>query len=99
MCQRSSGAPAQVWAIFAPEAFRYVEGTPAVFRFSDWGRREFCAACGSQLVFRDADGVSLNVPCLDDPDALPPARHIWTGSRLAWFEVADDLPRHPGDRD
>ena len=77
--------------------FRYVAGEPAVYRSSESGRREFCPACGSQLAFRDADGVSLNTGCLDDPDAMPPAMHIWCESRVAWFETADDLPRHARD--
>jgi hypothetical protein len=97
MCQRSSGAPAQTWAIFPPERFRYVAGRAAVYPSSPHGMREFCPACGSQLAFRDADGVSLNTGCLDDPGSMPPAMHIWCGSRVAWFETADTLPRH--DRD
>jgi hypothetical protein len=59
--------------------------------------RHFCADCGSQLTFRPAENpayVSINLPTLDRPEALAPRRHIWTSSRLPWFEVKDDLPRY-----
>ncbi|MBK0399187.1 GFA family protein [Limibaculum sp. M0105] len=93
MCQRSSGAPAQTFALYPEDRFRYVAGTPSVYRSSDWGVREFCPVCGSQLAFRDADGVSLNTGCLDAPETMPPRRHIYCDSRIAWFDTADDLPR------
>ena len=31
---------------------------------------------------------------LDQPDAVAPGFHIFHASRIAWFETADDLPRH-----
>ncbi len=34
---------------------------------------------------------------LDDPEQLEPEYHIWTESRLNWFEIADHLPRHKHD--
>lgn len=95
MCQRSSGAPAQVWAVFAFDKFRFVKGTPETYRSSDHGRRDFCAVCGSQVGFRDAASYGLNVACLDDPEAIPPRRHIWTDSRLGWFDAGPGLPESP----
>ena len=99
MCQRSSGAPAQTFALFDAEDFVYLSGEPNAYRSSTGGRREFCPVCGSQLAFCDADGVSLNTGCLDNPEALPPRRHIWTESQVRWFETWDDLPRLPGAAD
>lgn len=95
MCQRSSGAPAQVWAEFPAHRTRFTEGEPAIFASSAEGRRIFCPTCGSQLAFADADGVSINVCCLDAPEALPPEIHIWTESQLGWFQTTDQLPRWP----
>lgn len=99
MCQRSSGAPAQVWAEFPADKVRYGASEPAVYVSSPEGRRHFCAACGSQLAFADDVGVSINVCCLDDPEALPPQLHIWTESKVGWFETADCLPRWKQGRD
>lgn len=92
MCQRSSGAPAQVGASFPPDAVTW-STPPAAYRSSAAAERLFCPACGSQMAFQSAEMVSINVPCLDDPDAIRPRRHIWRESRIGWFEVADDLPR------
>lgn len=100
LCRRSAGAPVLAWASFSVDAFRYTQGVPGVFKSSAQGRREFCRDCGSQLLFRDtADGrfVDVNIATLDDPEALRPQYHIWTESRLSWFDVADRLPRHRQD--
>ena len=97
MCQRSSGAPALAWASFPADAFGYTEGTPANYRSSSKARREFCQKCGTQIAFREDGGatVDLNVGSLDRPAALAPQYHIWTESRIPWFDTADALPRYP----
>jgi hypothetical protein len=85
------------WASFPKDAFRYAEGTPGSYRSSSGASREFCPKCGTQIAFRD-DGsptVDLNMGSLDRPDALTPEYHIWTESRIPWFDTRDDLPRYP----
>lgn len=100
MCQRSSGAPAQVGADFADEAVTW-SVAPATYRSSPEAERLFCPACGSQLAFRSKGVTSINVPCLDRPEAVPPHRHIWCESAIGWHSLDDGLPRHPrgGDQD
>jgi hypothetical protein len=96
ICQRSSGAPVLAWASFPKESFAYTLGSPASYRSSPGAVREFCPKCGTQIAFR-GDGaatVDFNVASLDEPAALPPEYHIWTDSRIPWFETADALPRH-----
>lgn len=95
-CQRTSGAPIQAFARFRADQFSYSKGEPQVFLSSDHGQREFCAHCGSQLVFRGRNApydVAVNTPTLDDPEAYPPRAHVWRRSRISWFETVDDLPR------
>jgi hypothetical protein len=61
--------------------------------------REFCGRCGTQLTFRkkgDATLVDVNLVTLDKPERLAPQYHIWTASRLRWFDTRDELPRHRG---
>jgi hypothetical protein len=96
VCQRSSGAPVLAWASFPKGALTYTLGSPASYRSSPKAVREFCAACGTQIVFREdgATRVDLNIGSLDQPDAIAPQYHIWTESRIPWFETADELPRY-----
>ena len=98
MCQKSSGAGAQISAEIPFDGFVIVKGEPKAYRSSAWGVRHFCPDCGSQLTFRLAEkptSVSINVPTLDRPELLPPKKHIWCSSQLPWLEIADNLPRYP----
>ena len=97
LCRKSTGAPVLAWASYPVDGFSYTRGTPARYRSSGHGHREFCGTCGTQIAYRDSEGartVDVNVGSLDDPDAAAPRRHIWVSSRLPWFDTADDLPRH-----
>ena len=102
ICRRSTGAPVLAWASVPVKSFAYVQGTPALYHSSSWGHREFCARCGTQICYRqtkDARNVDLNTGSLDDPGLCPPAMHIYYADRIAWFDTADTLPRHPGRKD
>ena len=112
ICRRFSGAPLVVWANAPARAFRITAGEPKGYASSDRWMRYFCPACGCPVYGRHpippADGsdlVCVLTPSLDRPDAIRPTAHIWCGSRLPYFEVADDLPRfadgrlsHPSQR-
>ena len=98
MCQRSAGAPVVAWLTGPSAAFAWISGEPAVYRSSPKAERLFCPRCGTQLVFRepaDPDRLDVTLASLDDPEAVRPGHHIWTSSRIGWFDVADDLPRYP----
>jgi hypothetical protein len=99
LCQRSSGAPVLAWASFPASAFRYTRGAPARYASSAHGVREFCAACGTQLVFRSTLQpalVEVNVGAMDAPVDYPPQFHIHCASAIAWLALEDGLPRHEG---
>lgn len=102
MCRRTSGAPAVPWATYPATAVRFTRGTPAELRSSPPATRRFCGACGTPLTFfttEESAWVDVTVCSLDHPAALPPDDHIWTDSRLPWFDVHDGLPRHPRGHD
>ena len=49
------------------------EGTPTVYRSSDWAERGFCSTCGSSLFYRlqSSDGpLHISLGSLDDCEAL-----------------------------
>jgi hypothetical protein len=95
-CQLSSGAPVLAWGSFSADSFAYTQGSPTIYRSSARGMREFCARCGTQIAFRKegSDLVDINVASLDQPEAVTPEYHIWTESRISWFDTRDSLPRY-----
>jgi hypothetical protein len=99
MCQRNSGAPVVAWVIFPTASFSWTSGEPGVYASSDHAKRNFCARCGSYLVFTSTKfptEVSVNTASFDDPNAFPPRKHIFVESRISWFQAADNLPRRQG---
>ena len=97
MCQRASGAPVVAWLIVPRAGFAWVDGEPGLYRSSAGAERLFCRTCGSQLASRSigqSDELEVTLASLDKPAEIRPTHHIWTASRIAWFDVADDLPRH-----
>lgn len=96
MCRHHSGAPALAFVHFPANAFAWLQGEPSWYRSSANAERGFCARCGSTLGMREAvldDRVQVSVGSLDTPDRVHIDDHVWTRSRIAWFDVDDGLPR------
>src|SRR5271155_2205753 len=71
---------------------------PVAYRSSPKAIRCFCGRCGTPLTWESVANpalVDVGAATLDDPAAVAPAMHLWTESRISWFDTADDLPRHP----
>ncbi|MFC7499409.1 GFA family protein [Enterovirga sp. GCM10030262] len=103
ICQLNSGAPAMVFAGVRREDFVFTQGADQVktFQSSDFGHRLFCGACGTPLAMEVDDEpvtIDFSVATLDDPGLVAPEFHIFNASKIAWFETADDLPRHERSR-
>ena len=99
LCQHSSAAPALAWCSVPVKGFSYKKGNPTLYASSPHADREFCNLCGTQVAFRKhgAEQVDVNFVTLDDPEAIKPQYHIWTSSRISWFDTADDLTRYEDD--
>lgn len=98
-CRRATGGPSLAWAIFDEDKVAIVEGTLATYASSPGVERGFCAACGTSLSYRRASRPGLfdvTTASLDDPEAFPPAKEIWTAERLAWEAANPDLPQYAG---
>ena len=103
ICQRASGAPALVFTTVPVEDYVIEQGEEAIgiVETSSFGRRGFCTRCGTPLtmeVDHQPETIDLTVATLDAPDEVTPEFHIFYGSRIAWAEAGDDLPRHEGFR-
>ena len=99
ICQLVSGTPAMAFASVPAGDYAVVRGEEKVETFvsSSFGRRRFCGACGTPLTMQvdhQPETIDFTIATLDDPDPVAPGFHIFRASRVAWFETADDLPRH-----
>ena len=96
MCRRHSGAPALAFVHFPIESFQWLGEMPSWFRSSANAERGFCSRCGSTLGMREdvlADRVQVCIGSLDEPARVRIDDHVWTGSRVPWFDTRDALPR------
>jgi hypothetical protein len=98
MCQRAHGAPVVAWLTVPIDVFTVTMGSPLAYHSSAKAVRHFCGDCGTPLTWRATDNprlVDVSSASLDNPGAATPAFHLWTESRIVWFETADSFPRYP----
>ena len=98
-CRLTSGAPAMVFASVAVADFRWARGESEVrqVKSSSFGHRSICGRCGTPFLMQvdhQPETVDFSVATLDEPGSVAPGFHIFWGSRIAWFDPGDDLPRH-----
>lgn len=99
-CRKHSGGPCLGFVHFPADDFRWIGAEPTRYRSSKTIERGFCANCGSTVsVYEEAltDIVQVSLGSLDEPDRVKLDDHIWTQSRIAWFDVDDELPRYEKD--
>ena len=84
------------WAGFRESDLKLEKGKPKIFNSSGSAMRDFCPDCGTGLFYRNEQLlpgiVEVQSATLDDPEALPPHRHIQVAERLHWMERAHELP-------
>ena len=98
-CQLNSGAPAMVFASVPAGHLVWTKGAEKVrsIASSSFGHRSVCADCGTPFLMEvdhQPETVDFSVATLDDPACIAPGFHIFWGSRVAWFDPDDDLPKH-----
>ena len=56
----------------------------------------FCKSCSSMLYgdVEDYDMTFILLGTLDVSPSLKPQWHIYTGSKVEWYEITDNLPQH-----
>jgi len=98
-CQLFGGAPAMAFASVPIADWAWTSGADKVRSLSSstFGHRQFCSACGTPLLVQvdhQPDTLDFPIVTLDEPDEVRPEFHIFFGRKVAWFDTADDLPRH-----
>ena len=95
-CRRHTGGILNGAAGFRSSVVHFA-GTPTAYESSPGVQRYFCASCGTSLAYQSeqwADDIHLFVGAFDDPEALKPEFHIFSGERLNWLVLSDHLPRY-----
>jgi hypothetical protein len=102
-CRRATGAPVVTFVCFKVDQVAFTKGERRIYNSSPGVGRAFCGQCGTPLTWEGksnmpARGAILEVyiSTLDDPNAFTPTNHICYSEKIAWFDVADNLPRHHG---
>ena len=97
MCRRQSGAAFGTAAHLAEGDFQWISGESLVseYQSSQESSRIFCGVCGSNLgVMEDGHVTYISIGAITDESGVRPSYHIFVGSKAAWYEIEDDLPRY-----
>jgi hypothetical protein len=103
MCQKGYGGLYQAIVKFSGSNFRFTSGNPTYYRSSRYGKRGFCASCGSPIAFlyENNPSVYVLVGSLDHPEDWPLTRdaswgqsyHWFVEDKVAWERIDDGLPQ------
>jgi Uncharacterized conserved protein len=50
ICQKTSGEPFEIGVLIKAGTLRFTKGAPTYYQSSSFGKRGFCAVCGSRLL-------------------------------------------------
>lgn len=99
-CQHNSGGGPNVFGVYPETAFRYVQGTPTVFRRADLAtpvQREFCGTCGAPILSRAPhlipDAAIVKVGSMDSAarDYGKPEVAVFLCDAAPWHVVPDGV--------
>lgn len=100
-CRKHNGAAVVTLAGFKADQVEFSGDERKVYESSPGVGRAFCGNCGTPLTW-EGDGGELgpifefHISTFDDPNVLVPTMHAFYPERIAWFDIADNLPRHEG---
>jgi hypothetical protein len=103
-CRRHTGAPVVTLAGFKQDQVRFTAGERRIYESSPGVGRAYCGQCGTPLTWEGDGGelgpiVEFHISTFDDPDVFVPQYHVHHDERIAWFDVADGLPRYHASED
>jgi hypothetical protein len=96
-CRRTTGSAFKPFAGIERSKLRLTTGSDNLLIYGeDHANDTHCRTCGSILysVVRDGAFVHVALGTLVDDPAIRPSRHIFVGSKAAWFTITDDLPQY-----
>ena len=101
-CRKHTGAPVVTLLGYTANQVKFSGDERKIYESSPGVGRAFCGNCGTPLTWEgdssDQGGpiFEFHISTFDNPDVLVPSAHSFDSERIAWFEVADNLPRYEG---
>lgn len=98
-CRKHNGAAVVTLAGYKADQVTFSGKERKTYESSPGVGRAFCGDCGTPLTW-EGDGGELgpifefHISTFDDPDKLVPTGHAFEPERIAWFDIADNLPRY-----
>ena len=93
MCQKAFGAFYGPFVTGIEVA--WTRGSPKYFASSNFGRRGFCADCGTPLTFELDGEIELAIGALDDPKVAAPVIQVNPNDKLPFVDAIPGLPTRP----
>ena len=96
-CRRATGSAFKPFVGIEREKLVVTEGHADLLIVGDEaGNDTRCKGCGSLLysVVRDGGFVHVALGSLVDAPTIRPTKHIFVGSKAAWYTITDDLPQY-----
>jgi hypothetical protein len=98
-CRKAHGAAFSTFAGVRRGDLRFLRGEESVryFQSSEQVERGFCAACGSNLIFRSAalpDTLWVAAGSFDEAPEIEPSFHMFVKSKAPWHDITDSLAQH-----
>jgi hypothetical protein len=99
-CRKHNGGPVVTLAGYNNDQVAFSGDARKTYESSPGVGRAFCGKCGTPLTWEgESDGAYIfefHISTFDNPDALVPTGHSFDVERIAWFDIADNLPRYEG---
>ncbi|MGW7773129.1 GFA family protein [Pseudomonas machongensis] len=95
ICRRVSGGLVVTWLTLPRKGFQWMAGEPKRYVAPASCTRFFCRDCGAHVALETTHSplsIDVTVATLDRPEQVRASRHIWTGSRLPWLHLDEELP-------
>lgn len=95
VCRGVTGGLLVSWVTVPCSDFQWLKGEPQRYDSSASCVRYFCSRCGTHVMLTtdlSRETVDFTLTSLDQPEAVKPARHIWTSNRLPWLHLDEHLP-------
>lgn len=101
-CRKHNGAAVVTLAGFMAEQVSFSGDERKIYESSPGVGRAFCGKCGTPLTWegnssaRGGPIFEFHISTFDEPEQLVPSAHSFDPERIAWFDIADNLPRYEG---